>query len=98
MRVLSFLGIIYFGIFGVLCLLFYADIEPVINNLNSIGEFASLFDAGKDLKDYTDTVEAIVDIALISNIAGFILSIVGCFAPGKKIVYVERVKEVPSQQ
>ena len=78
--------------------LFYADIEPMINNLNSIGEFATLFDAGKDLKDFTDTVEAIVDIALLSNIAGFILSIVGCFAPGKKIVYVERVKEVPSQQ
>lgn len=40
----------------------------------------------------------IVPLSFIACIFGFILSVVGCFAPGKKIVYVERVKEVPSQQ
>lgn len=93
MRVLSIIGVILFGILGLLCLAMYADIEPLINDLNSIGTFASLLDAGDDLSDFTSAVEALVGLAFISDIAGFILSIVGCFAGGKKIVYVEHVKE-----
>lgn len=94
MKALSVIGVILFGVLGYLCLEFYVDIESVIDDINTIGEFASLFDAGKDLKEFTSTIEALISLSFISNVAGFILSLVGCFASGKKTIYVERVKEV----
>lgn len=98
MRVLSIIGIIVFSILGYLFVVGYAEIEPFINDLNSIGELASIFDAGENISDFTESIDAVFGLSFIACIFGFILSIVGCFAPGKKIVYVERVKEVTSQQ
>lgn len=98
MRALSIIGVIVFSILGFLFVDGYDEIEPFINDLNSIGEFASIFDAGGNISDFTESIDLIFGLSYIACIFGFILSVVGCFAPGKKIVYVERVKEVSSQQ
>lgn len=98
MKVLSIIGVIVFSVLGFLFVDGYDEIEPFINDLNSIGEFASIFDAGENISDFTESIDLIFGLSYIACIFGFILSIVGLFASGKKIVYVERVKEVPSQQ
>ena len=98
MRALSIIGVIVFCALGFIFVDGYAETEPFINDLNSIGELASIFDAGENISDFTESIDAVFGLSFIACIFGFILSIVGCFAPGKKIVYVERVKEVTSQQ
>ncbi len=98
MKVLSIIGVIVFSVLGFLFVDGYDEIEPFINDLNSIGEFASIFDAGENISDFTESIDLIFGLSYIACIFGFILSVVGCFAPGKKIVYVERIKEVTSQQ
>ncbi len=98
MKVLSIIGVIVFSVLGFLFVDGYDEIEPFINDLNSIGEFASIFDAGENISDFTESIDLIFGLSYIACIFGFILSVVGCFAPGKKIVYVERMKEVTSQQ
>ena len=67
MRVLSIIGVIVFSVLGFLFVAGYEEIEPFINDLNSIGEFASIFDAGENISDFTESIDAVFGLSYIAD-------------------------------
>lgn len=83
-KTLSIIGIILFGLAVYDCLTTFSLVEPLLNDIETVGNLASLFDEGDDISSQVDELYGSLGIYLIASIFGLIISILSFSKSRKK--------------